>query len=194
MFPNLRNRHMKKSLVTLCAAGALGLVLAGCGSTTDTAGSSSSENVSVPAAAKEKKAETAFKRGVLTTPDVKIEITDHKVIPAGAKGNEYGDKPVLALWYKTTNVSGEDVDPTDFIFHFEAYQDNNPDRDKKLDVGIMFSDDRFRDSHMENIKKGRTVEDAIAYELDDLTTPVKLVARESLFDEELGSVTYNLKS
>ena len=37
-------------------------------------------------------------------------------------------------------------------------------------------DDRFLDSQTENIKKGGTVENAIAYELDDLVTPVDLVA------------------
>jgi hypothetical protein len=174
------------------------VLIAGCGAllssgANDTAGSSSSEDVSVPAEAEEKKAETAFENGVLTTSDVKIEITDHKVIPAGAKGNEYGDKPVLALWYTTTNVSGKDVDPMEFLFQFEAYQDNDPNAENTLDVGGL-PDDRFLDSQMENIKKGGTVENAVAYELDDLTTPVKLVALENVFDdEELGSVTYNLK-
>ena len=143
--------------------------------------------------AKPAKAETTFENGVLTTPDVKIEITDHKIVPAGAEGNEYGDKPVLALWYKTTNVSGKDVNPLDFMFHFRAYQDNNPNAYNELDFGVLFSDDRFRDSQTENIKKGGTVENAVAYELDDLTTPVKLVALKSLLGDKVGSVTYNLK-
>jgi hypothetical protein len=37
------------------------------------------------------------KNGVLTTPDLKIHITRYKVIKAGQKGNEYGEKPVLAF-------------------------------------------------------------------------------------------------
>ena len=41
-------------------------------------------------------------------------------------------------------------------------------------------DDRFLDSQTENIKKGGTVENAAAYELDDLVTPVELVATEGL--------------
>ena len=184
---------MKKSFVMLiCALGALGLVLAGCGSTADNAGSSSSEDVTVPADAEEKP-EASFENGVLTTPELKIEITNRKIIPAGAKGNEYGDKPVIALWYKTTNLSDEDVDPTDFIFHFSAFQDNNPNAENELEVGPL-PDDRFGESQLENIKKGGTVENAVSYELDDLVTPVKLVAVENAFDdEELGSVTYNLK-
>ena len=100
---------------------------------------------------------------------MKIEITRYKVIKAGQKGNEYGEKPVIAFWYKTTNLSGDKVDPTDFLFNFTAYQDNNPNAENKLDVGSL-PDDRFLDSQTENIKKGGTVENAMAYELDDLHT------------------------
>ena len=53
-------------------------------------------------------------------------------------------------------------------------------------------DDRFLDSQTENIKKGGTVENAMAYELDDLDTPVDLVATEGL-DEVIGKATYTLR-
>jgi len=133
-----------------------------------------------------------FKNGVLTTSGMKIQITRSKVIQPGQKGNEYGEKPVIAFWYKTTNLSGAKVDPMDFIFHFNAYQDNNPNAENELDVG-MLPDDRFLHSQMENIKKGGTVEDAIAYELDDLVTPVDLVASEGLGTEVIGKATYALR-
>ena len=141
-----------------------------------------------PAAAKG----PTFKNGVLTTPDLKIQITRVKVIKAGQKGNEYGHKPVIAFWYKTTNLSGDKVNPiVAFIPYFNAYQDNNPNAENKLDVGSL-PDDRFLDSQSENIKKGGTVEDAIAYELDDLVTPVDLVATDGL-DEAIGKATYALR-
>jgi hypothetical protein len=133
-----------------------------------------------------------FENGVLTTPDLKIQITRYKVIKAGQKGNEYGEKPVIAFWYETTNLSGAKVDPTDFIFHFTAYQDNNPNAENELEVGAL-PDDRFLDSQMENIKKGGTVESAAAYELDDLDTPVELVATEDLLGEVVGKSTYKLR-
>ena len=134
---------------------------------------------------------TTFKNGVLTTPDVKIEITRYKVIGVGQKGNEYGEKPVMAYWFKTTNVSGEKTDPsTAWIFAFKAFQDNNPNRENELDIGSS-PDEKFLDSQMENIKKGGTVEDAVAYELDDLVTPVDLVAAE-LFGDVIGKATYKL--
>ena len=135
-----------------------------------------------------------FENGVLTTPDLKIQITRYKIIKAGQKGNEYGDKPVIAFWYKTTNLSGAQVDPTDFMFDFRAYQDNNPNAVNELDVGLTASpDDRFRDSQTETIKKGGTVENAIAYELDDLVTPVDLVASDGVGSEVIGKATYPLR-
>jgi Domain of unknown function (DUF5067) len=131
-----------------------------------------------------------FNKGVLTTPDLKIQITRYKIINVGQKGNEYGHKPVIAFWYKTTNLSGADVDPTDFILDFHAYQNNNPNRENRLDVGSL-PDERFLDSQTEKIKKGGTVENAVAYELDDLHTPVDLVATKGL-DEVIGKATYKI--
>jgi uncharacterized protein DUF5067 len=134
----------------------------------------------------------AFKNGVLTTPDVKVKITRYKVIGKGKKGNEYGDKPVIAFYFKVTNLSGKKVDPNiAFIGSFNAYQDTDPNADNELEVGSL-PDDRFLESQSENIKKGGTVESAMAYELDDLSTPVDLVATEGL-DEEIGRATYELK-
>ena len=125
------------------------------------------------------------------TPELKIRITRSKIINAGQKGNEYGEKPVIAFWYKTTNLSGAKVSPTNFLFNFTAYQDNNPNAENELEIGSS-PDDRFLDSKPENIKKGGIVENAIAYELDDLVTPVNLVATEGL-DDVIGKATYKLR-
>jgi len=138
------------------------------------------------------KSDSSFKDGVLATPKMKIEITDHKVIQVGEKGNEYGSKPVIAFWYTTTNLTDNDVSPMDFLFVFTAYQDNNPNAENKLNVGSL-PDERFLDSQTEKIKKGGTVENAVAYELDDETTPVDLVASDDLGMTNIGKVTYNLK-
>lgn len=137
--------------------------------------------------------ESTFTDGVLTTPDVKIVITKHKIIPAGEKGNEYGDNPVIAFWYKITNLTEKETSPMEWIYIISAYQDNNPNAENELDVAGL-PDDRFLDSQSENIKKDGTVENAIAYELDDQTTPVELVANDTLgFGDDLGRVTYELK-
>jgi hypothetical protein len=133
-----------------------------------------------------------FENGVLTTPDLKIQITRSTVIGAGQKSNEYGEKPVIAFWYTTTNLSGDRVDPTKFILYFNAYQDNNPNAENELELDLAWSpNDRFSDSSTESIKKGGTVENAAAFELDDLDTPVDLVAAD--MREVIGKTTYTLK-
>lgn len=117
----------------------------------------------------------------------------HRVIPAGQKGNEYSDKPAIAFWYKVTNLRSKRLDPISaFLFEITVYQDNDPNADNELNVGPL-PDDRFLDTQSENIKKGGTVENAISYELDDLTTPVDLVASEDLGQSEYGTTTYSLK-
>lgn len=137
-------------------------------------------------------ATSTFKNGVLTTPKLKIEITSHRVIAVGEPGNEYGEKPVVAFVYKTTNLTDEAVTPMDFLFTFTAYQDTNPDAVNKLQVGGL-PDMKYADSQSEDIKQGGTVENAVAYELDDTTTPVTLTATENVIGDELGSETYDLQ-
>ena len=185
---------MKKSLVLIVAAS-IALVLGGCAETAaESTGSdamgSSNEASAAPTAVQQN--DSSFKDGVLTTPELKIEITDHKVLAVGAEGNEYGKKPVIAFWYKITNLSAKDVSPMDFIFNVTAYQDNNPNAENKLEVGAL-PDASFRESQMEKIKKDGTVENAIAYELDDEETPVDLVASTDLGMTELGKTSYKLK-
>ena len=168
--------------------------VAGSGTGSDDSQPTASHTTTQAAQSEEPAAEKGptFENGVLTTPDLKIQITRSKVIKAGQKGNEYGEKPVIAFWYKTTNLSGDDVDPSvGFIGHFNAYQDNNPNAVNELDMGSL-PDDRFLGSQTETIKKGGTVENAAAYELDDLVTPVELVATEGL-DEVVGKAAYALR-
>lgn len=199
---------MKKTSVLLaCAMGAFTLVLSGCGGTTTEGSGSDSPSSSKPSKASASESTTSepttsessetttsassFVDGVLTTPEMKIEITDHKVIPIGATGNEYGSKPVIAFWYKITNLTDQDVSPMNWIYVFTAYQDNNPNAENEISVASL-PDDRFLDSQTENIKNGGTVENAMAYELDDETTPVDLVASDDLGMTEIGKATYNL--
>lgn len=79
----------------------------------------------------------------------------------------------------------------EWIRYFNAYQDNNPNAENKLNVGSL-PDSAFLDSQMSKIKKGGTVSNAMAYELSDTKTPVKLVATTPGGDE-VGSMTIKLK-
>jgi hypothetical protein len=122
-----------------------------------------------------------------------VTITDVKTIAVGETGNEYGEKPVIAFWYEVTNVAADDLDPsTAWIGTFTAYQDNNPNAENELNVGSL-PDDAFLDSQIEKIKEGGTVANAVSYELDDATTPVKLVASNDLGMTEIGEMTFELQ-
>ena len=139
-----------------------------------------------------KKAEPSFSDNVIITSDFTIEITDHKVIAPGEEGNEYGDAPVIAFWYKTTNTSGKDIDPMSaWIYTIKAVQDNDPNKVNELDVASL-PDSRFLDSQMAKIKAGGTVENAMAYTLTDTETPVELTAVDGMFGSELGTQTFEL--
>ncbi|WP_275777829.1 DUF5067 domain-containing protein [Paenarthrobacter sp. Y-19] len=185
---------MKKSLVVIAAAS-IALVLSGCAGTAvegKASDAKSSSNESSAPSTTAGKSDSSFKDGVLTTQDLKIVITDHKVLAVGEKGNEYGKKPVIAFWYEITNLGTKDVSPMNFIFNITAFQDNNPNAENKLEVGSL-PDDRFLESQTEKIKKDGTVANAIAYELDDQETPVDLVASTDLGMNELGKTSYKLK-
>lgn len=96
---------------------------------TATAPMAASTSATVPTEA------SSFIDGVLTTPEKNIVITDHKVIPVGKTGNEYGSKPVIAFWYRITNQTDRHLDPNiGFILAITAYQDNNPNAENKLQV------------------------------------------------------------
>ncbi len=52
-----------------------------------------------------------FRDMEIVTEDYSMKITDWKVIEPGQEGNSYGNSPVIAFWYDTTNTSGKDIDP-----------------------------------------------------------------------------------
>lgn len=135
----------------------------------------------------------SFTGDTVVTADFTIDILEYKVIQPGEAGNQYGEKPVLAIWYNTTNTSGKDIDPTTaWTYTMTAIQDNNPDMVNELNVGLH-PDESLLDSQMASIKEGGTVKNAVAYELTDLETPVELKATNGLFGEDLGSKIIDIK-
>ena len=133
----------------------------------------------------------SFKDGVLDVPAARFEITDHRVVQPGEPGNEIGEKPLLVFNYDVTNKTDETLTTTDFVVYFTAIQDNDPNKVNELDLGSYF-DPETSDTQLEQIKKGGTVAGTIAYELDDLTTPVDLVASKSFSQDEIGRQTFEL--
>lgn len=149
--------------------------------------SSSSNNAS------KETSEYYFKDNVLVSEDVKIEITDWKVIQVGEPGNEYGDAPVIAFWYSTTNLTdNENVTPLSaWMTMFTAIQDNDSDMVNELEVGLA-PDDTLLDNQLAHIKKDGTVECAVSYYLDDVTTPVILTATKGILGEDLGEQIFEI--
>lgn len=181
---------INKVSLTSAIVGIAAIALVGCSEAGSTAEPAPGSTVAVDAPA-EAPAEAAFQNDVLTTEDAVIKLNDVKTIQVGEEGNEYGEKPVIAFWYDTTNVSGEETDPlTAWIRLVEAYQDNDPDAENKLGVG-SFPDAAFLDSQMNKLKEGGTVQNAIAYELSDTITPVKLGVSTNLGQDEIGSMTFD---
>lgn len=133
----------------------------------------------------------SFKDGVLDVPAAKFEITDHRVVKLGEPGNELGEKPLLVFHYDVTNKTDETLTTTDFVVYFTAIQDNDPNKVNELDLG-SYLDPETSDTQLEQIKKGGTVAGTISYELDDLTTPVDLVASKSFSQDEIGRQTFEL--
>ena len=124
-----------------------------------------------------------------------VRITSHKVINPGEEGNEYGDKPVIAFWYDTLvspdYKNDRPIDPmSSWIMNFKAVQDNDPNAINELQIASL-PDKNFLQSQMSQIKPGGTVANAVAYELTDTTTPVKLTAKD-MIGTEYGSFEYKL--
>ena len=197
-----QKQKKKKSgcLIAVGIVAALGIIGAAMGNNPDsvpTSGSSSTSSAvtsesSTAESSSESKGSKYFSNNELVTEDVKIVITDYKIIQPGETGNEYSDKPVIAFWYDTTNLSGkEGTNPTTaWMLYFEAIQDNDPNLVNTLNVASL-PDSSFMDSQLQDIKKDGTVSNAVAYELDDTTTPVTLKASVFGF-EDLGEQTFEI--
>lgn len=178
-----------KSLALTGLTVLLASTLVGCSSGNESSSKSDTADKTVKV---KKKASTYFKDNKLVNKDYDIDITQTKVIQVGETGNEYGEKPVIAFWYKVTNKTNKEIDAmTAWIAVFKAVQDNNSNTVNELEVASL-PDDRFLDTQSQTIKKNGTVEDAVAYTLSDTTTPVKLTAENIVTGKSLGSMTYKL--
>lgn len=136
---------------------------------------------------------SGFHDGVLETQDLRFEITDWKVIPAGQTGNEYGDKPVIAFWYNVTNISGkQQVTPmASWITMFQAFQDTDPNLVNELSVAAL-PDAAFLETQLEQIKPGCTAQCACAYYLDSESVPVVLKAGGLFGGPGYGEQTFDI--
>lgn len=140
--------------------------------------------------------EYTFKDGKVIMRDIDLRITKYKIIPVGAEGNEYGDTPVIAFWYDTTNKSDKNtISPTVAwlaAFPNDAVQDIDKNKLNRFQVAAH-PDKKLVKDQSAIIKKGGTVSGAVAYKLADLSTPVKLTAFKGVDGIELGSQEFAVK-
>ncbi len=134
-----------------------------------------------------------FKDNKAVIHDLDIEITQTKVIQPGDTGNEHGDKPIFAIWYKTTNKTDKDINPTTaWVAVFKATQKSDNGEEKDLEVAAQ-PDSKFVDTQLNTINQGDTVESAVAYALDDTSKPVTLIATKGVNGDTIGSQEYPIK-
>lgn len=180
---------MKKLILTIL----LVLVLGACNNEDTQSDEKKESKVETEETVEDQDSEFYFDGETAEIRDVKVKITETKVIPVGEEGNEHGDKPVFAIWYEATNKSDEELDSNiAWIAIFTAIQDNDPNMVNELNVGSL-PDEAHLDTQSNNIKKDGTVENSIAYELDDEETPVTLVATQGMVGDEIGREDFEIK-
>ena len=103
---------------------------------------------------------------------------------------------VKCIYIDTTNKSGKDI-ISPMSAWFAAFpdgpiQDNDKNKVNRLNV-TMHPDKKLANDQSATIKKDGTLSGAVAYELTDLTTPVKLTAYKGVGGAELGSQEFAVK-
>lgn len=152
----------------------------------------STESHSAEVSKKNSEFKPYFKKNIAEMSDIKVEITNVKVIKVGEPGNEYGNKPVIAFWYIATNKTGKEINSMDaWLSFFTAVQDNDPNRINELQIAAH-PDATLMPMQSDIIKKGGSVKGACAYTLDDDTTPVTLIAKRGYENYEIGRIDYKI--
>ena len=129
-----------------------------------------------------------FLNNILVTKDVTMVIKDYKVLMPGETGNESGEKPVIAFWYDTTNLSEKEGVTASIAWHamFRVCQGTDPNSDNELNEAPL-PDNTLTETVNTAIKQNGTVSNAIAYYLDSLTAPVVIKATRGASGSIWGS-------
>lgn len=168
----------------LIALGLAAVALTGCSAGSDESldGEHSVQEVEVPG----ETGPSTFADGTFASSLITIEITDWVVIPLGEPGNEFGDGPVMAFWYETTNLAGQETDPlTAWLTHFRVSQTIGTDAPTELTLSAA-PDPALMATQTMPIAAGAAVPNAVGYRLLDQSAPVELIAVDTLVNE-LGS-------
>lgn len=194
-----------KALVLL---GVCGAVLGACGNNetkednptekasiaTESSTEVSSETSESESSETDNPSDVGFKDDVLKIDMATLKILSTEILPPDSAA--YRDNNQLVFTYEVTNDSEEGIQAsTVWIACFEALQEGS-DTINKLDVGMTPQDgkyEEYREHEMDDIKPGGTVKAVIAYDLEDMSTPVVLKATQGIGGEYLGEKTIELK-
>lgn len=126
--------------------------------------------------------------------DIDVKVVATEFIPKGTY--EFQENDQLGIIYEVTNKSDKEIDPiSGWLAAFEATQDSK-DTIRKLDVGMLPQTDKYKpflDTQMDIIKKGGTLKNGVAYDLEDTTTPVILKATKGIGGEKLGEIEVKIE-
>lgn len=168
------------------------------GRESENSSSSVSSTVSVPnSSSSESSTETehSFKNGVLTASDAKIEIKKATVIKGSESDNFFSDEDAyfLVFEFRVTNLADYNQDAFGaWVQDIKLVQDNDPTVVNELDTYPVNPIKKYAETWNKPIKKGATLDSAIAYKLSDTKTPVVLTAYSNFFFEKLGTQTYDI--
>ncbi len=111
----------------------------------------------------------SFSKNSLKVKNFQLKITKTTVIPAGETGNEFGKKPIFAVWYPIKNTSGKKITPVAASSVLHAYQ---PAKSKEKLTAAPLPDEKLAASNKAVIKKNQSVKGSLAWNLYDTKSPI----------------------
>lgn len=132
----------------------------------------------------------SFRKNFLQVKNFQIKITKTAVIPAGETGNEFGKKPIFALWYNIKNTSNQKVSPVSAASVLRAYQ---PAKSKKQLVAAPLPDEKLAPKNKVAIKKNQSTKGSMAWNLYDTKSPIKIHGVKAGTNQIIGEQTYSIK-
>lgn len=165
---------MKKTLLFILTITAL-ISLSGCGILGQSKNSSNTES---------------FSKNSLKVKNFDLKITKTAVIPAGTSGNEFGKRPIFAIWYTIKNTSNKEVSPVSAASVLRAYQ---PAQSKKQLVAAPLPDTKLASKYKIHIKKNHAAKGSMAWNLYDTKSSIKIHGVKYGTNHTIGVQTYSIK-
>lgn len=132
----------------------------------------------------------SFRKNFLQVKNFQLKITKTAVIPAGETGNEFGKKPIFALWYTIKNTGNHKVSPVSAASVLRAYQ---PAKSKKQLVAAPLPDQDLAPKYKVAIEKNQSAKGSMAWNLYDTKSPIKIHGVKAGTNQIIGVQTYSIK-